>query len=121
MFYVKGDDMDNMFKKAADEYELNENLAADWNAVQSALEQDKPSIVEEPEEKKRKRYIWFWLFLLIPASLFTTYEAGVFRGSTAHHNIVSIEKNKKAETSTTKPIVENKSLNRNTDSVFNSN
>ena len=40
MFYIKNDDMEDMFKKAAENYELNEELAADWAKVRGILQSD---------------------------------------------------------------------------------
>ena len=55
MFYVKGDDMDDMFREAAEDYELNEDLAADWNSVHSVLLHDDSLLlrIHQPEEKKQ--------------------------------------------------------------------
>ncbi len=78
MFYIKNDDMEDMFKKAADEYELNEDMAADWNSVHAALQDDvKPAGTVKTEKKRRKFYLIWWLFAIGLISV-TTYKAGVY-------------------------------------------
>jgi len=73
MFYIKNDDMEDMFKKAADEYELNEEMAADWNKVQAALQDDGEVAPLIKKEKKRRLY-FLWLLLLVPATMIFTYK-----------------------------------------------
>jgi hypothetical protein len=59
------DDMDELFRRAADNYPLNTN-SSDWNKVKSALESP---AVQDIREKKR-RLGFFWLLLLVPAAFF---------------------------------------------------
>jgi hypothetical protein len=61
---MKEDDMDEMMRKAAKNYEIDAGKVADWNAVHNAVhiaEDNKP-----PETKKKKRIFPFWWLLLIP-------------------------------------------------------
>ncbi|MFZ1799424.1 MAG: outer membrane beta-barrel protein [Chitinophagaceae bacterium] len=80
MFYVKYDDMDDLFKKAAENCDLNEDLAADWNKVHAALQQDATTGDSEGISKKRKKFIFFWWWLLIPFVLCISYSIGLFNG-----------------------------------------
>lgn len=65
MFYIKEDDMDGLFRKAAEDYQLNADKAADWNSVYNALQEDKSvSPDNNDKKKKRKRRFVFWPFLL---------------------------------------------------------
>lgn len=60
---MREDDMDEMLRKAAENYEVDSGKAADWNFVYKALhEADEPM----PADKKRKRRFVFWWLLLIP-------------------------------------------------------
>lgn len=65
MFYLKNDDMEDLFRKAAENYELDTGKASNWEAVNHALNHEQP---EKPgERKKKKRRFIFWWFLLFPA------------------------------------------------------
>lgn len=51
MLYMKEDDMDEMLRKAAKNYEVDAGKAADWNAVYTAVHETEASMpVEEKEE-----------------------------------------------------------------------
>ena len=64
MFYLKNDDMEDLFRKAAENYEVDTQKASDWETVNAALHggQNLP----EAGKKKKRRFI-FWWFLLFPA------------------------------------------------------
>ena len=56
------DDMDDLFRRAADKYPLNTN-SSDWNKVQSAMQLSE----KEVQVKSKKNYRRFlWLLLLLP-------------------------------------------------------
>lgn len=78
MFYIRNDDMEDMFKKAADNYELNEDMAADWNNVRATLQNDSAFTASVSKEKKHKRLHLLWWLLLIPAILIVTYKTGSY-------------------------------------------
>ena len=63
MFYVKNDDMEDMFKKAADKYELNEEMAADWHTVHAALQNDRE--VGAIDKKRKEAQILFVMVAFI--------------------------------------------------------
>lgn len=69
MFYLKNDDMEGLFRKAAENYELDSGKASNWEAVQLALTNVEP---EKPVKKKKRRFLLWWL-LLIPFGLAGTY------------------------------------------------
>lgn len=64
MFYLKNDDMEELFRKAAENYEVDTQKASDWERVHTTLH----GVQNLPEAgKKRKRRFIFWWFLLFPA------------------------------------------------------
>ena len=64
MFYLKNDDMEHLFRKAAENYEMDTQKASDWESVHASLH----SVQSLPEGgKKKKRRFIFWWFLLFPA------------------------------------------------------
>lgn len=65
MFYLKNDDMEAFFRKAAQNYEVDARDASDWETVHAALHGDRYRIPEGGKKKKR-RFIFWWL-LLFPA------------------------------------------------------
>lgn len=65
MFYLKNDDMEALFRKAAENYEVDARDASDWEAVHAALHSDRYRMPEGGKKKKR-RFIFWWL-LLFPA------------------------------------------------------
>ncbi len=71
---MKGDDMEEMFRKAADGYELNEEMAADWNKVQTALQDEGATVIPAKKEKKRRKYFFVWIFLVFGLISLFTYE-----------------------------------------------
>ena len=67
MSNVKGNDIDDLFKRASDKYPLRTD-SADWDKLAAALEKD-PSLILPPpsmEGDRRRRRRFFWLFLLLP-------------------------------------------------------
>lgn len=89
MFYVKYDDMDDLFKKAAENCDLNEDLAADWNKVHAALQEEATTGDAEGISKKRKKFIFFWWWLLIPVVLCISYSIGLFNGEKKQQQTIS--------------------------------
>ncbi|MEO8713023.1 MAG: hypothetical protein ABI405_12910 [Parafilimonas sp.] len=91
---MKEDDMDEMMRKAAENYDVDAEKASDWNAVFAAVhgEGNEPPV----EEKKRKRRFVFWWFLLIPLGWIANTEYNKF--NTQH----SITKNNSASSLQTK-------------------
>lgn len=57
------DDMDELFRRASEEYPLNTN-GADWNKVMQQLHHKEGDLPDE--DKKKKDYKFLWLFLLLP-------------------------------------------------------
>ena len=64
MLYMREDDMDEMLRKAAENYEIDAAKAADWNFVYKAVHESEEAMPGKKEEKRR-RFIFWWL-LLIP-------------------------------------------------------
>lgn len=78
MFYLKNDDMEELFRSAAENYEVDTGKASDWETVYNAVHNSPPEGREEVKKKKKRRFI-FWWFLLFPA------------GWMAHNTWVNIE------------------------------
>jgi len=113
MFYIKNDDIEDMFKKAADEYELNEEMAADWNTVYASLQDDIEFVPVIKKEKKRRLYL-LWLLLLIPAIAIFTYKTVSFStNKNAQHSPVTTihKKNNEQNLSVTKDLVTKSNAN----------
>jgi len=78
MFYVKEDDMDDMLRKAAENYQVDAQKAYDWDSVRDAIgETASPAFVQP----KRKRRFIFWWLLLIPVGWFASNEWSKFKAS----------------------------------------
>lgn len=72
MFYIKSDDIEELFREAAEKYHIDTEAAAAWDDVHDAVHSnDQPAQPPPPPEDKRKRR-WLslgWL-LLIPLGWF---------------------------------------------------
>ena len=70
------DDMDELFRKAADDYPLNTGTP-DWNKVAEGLSQEKAP--EPPVKKSFRKYTW--LLLLLPLAFICNqiYNPGLFK------------------------------------------
>jgi hypothetical protein len=111
MFYIKNDDMEDMFKKAAENYELNEELAADWGKVRGILQSDEDLTIVNKKEKKRRTY-WLWLLLFIPAISIITYKAGFnSSGKNQHEQLATAKKQNSA--------LQNKASEKNNTAIKN--
>jgi len=66
MQYVN-DDMDEMFRRAAENYPLDTS-GADWSKVMAAMQTN-----EEKKDLRNKKRRFLWLFMLVPAALFSTW------------------------------------------------
>jgi hypothetical protein len=77
MLYMKEDDMDEMMRKAAENYEVNAEAAADWQAVYKAVHESEDGAPQE--EKKKKRRFAFWWLLLIPVGWIANTEYNKFK------------------------------------------
>ena len=112
MFYIKNDDMEDMMKKAADNYELNEDMAADWNKVRAALQNEDAFITSAYKEKKRRKLFLFWWLLLIPAIAILTYETGLYN-SDKEQNPKTIITKKQNNTTQNNSLKNKKTINTN--------
>jgi hypothetical protein len=72
------DDMDNLFRRAADKYPLNTH-GADFDKVKQQV--DAETSVPEKKEHKR-RYLWLLLLLIVPLAFLLNY----YKTDTASHN-----------------------------------
>ncbi len=96
MLYLKEDDMDEMMRKAAANYEVDASRAADWNAVYNAVHSQND--VEPAYEKKKKRRFIFWWLLLIPLGWIANTEFNKLQiNQTKKTDAVTVEQKKPAE------------------------
>ncbi len=100
MFYMKGDDMEEMFRKAADGYELNEEMAADWNKVQTALQDEEATVIPAKKEKKRRKYFFVWIFLVLGLISLFIYETAFHFSSKEQKGKSEISGNLNSKTKT---------------------
>ena len=76
MFYVKEDDMDDLLRRAAENYDVNAEKGYDWERVRASIEEPAPArAVVQP--KRKRRFIFLWL-LLIPLGWFASTEWSKF-------------------------------------------
>ncbi|MEP6684066.1 MAG: hypothetical protein ABJA35_12435 [Parafilimonas sp.] len=76
---MKEDDMDEMMRKAAENYEVDADKAADWNAVYNAVHENEAPL--PGQEKKKRRFFAFWWLLLIPLGWIANTEYNKFHSS----------------------------------------
>src|SRR5882757_9111781 len=90
------DDMDDLFRRAADGYPLNTN-SSDWNKVQSAMQLSEKGTIPNVESKKKYRR-FLWLLLLLPFGFviekygFQNHNKG---NGTANPNEIALSEQKK--------------------------
>lgn len=97
MQYVN-DDMDELFKRAAENYPLDTN-SANWNKVLAAL-QNQTEVKTIPEKKGNKNRRLLWLLLLLPLGLIcnqlyspgTVNSKGISKGSVQDETLRSVAK-----------------------------
>jgi hypothetical protein len=71
MFYLNHDNIENLIREAAKNYQINTDDAFDWDRIDSAVRYTENNKNELPEtEKKKKRRFIFWGFLLLSITLF---------------------------------------------------
>ncbi len=109
------DDMDDLFRRASEEYPLN-TQGADWNKVMQQLDHKEEALPEE--NKKKKDFRSLWLLLLLPIGFICGRyigDNGKQEGITAVNEIKTVSaptvKNSPANTATKKPSVEVKGIN----------
>jgi len=68
MFYVNNDDMDELFRDAAERYPLKTEGVADWEKVSDLLQNEAgiPFADSGEYKKEKKRRVFFWWLLLLP-------------------------------------------------------
>jgi len=68
MFYVNNDDMDELFRDAAERYPLKTEGVTDWEKVSDLLQNEAGIPFADPGQfkKEKKRRVFFWWLLLLP-------------------------------------------------------
>src|SRR4051794_13926412 len=67
MFYLRYDDIEGLFREAAENYQINPEEAFDWNKINRSVH-EQPNEEKKPEPKKNKKggfILWFLLLLSI--------------------------------------------------------
>ncbi|MBX3239769.1 MAG: hypothetical protein KIT80_20970 [Chitinophagaceae bacterium] len=90
MFYLKNDDMEELFRKAAESYEVDTSGASNWDAVHKSLHKPGDSEKEEKGRNKKKRRVFLWWLLLLPAG-WIIYSAGKKTEAGSAHTLVQYE------------------------------
>lgn len=68
MFYLNNDNIEEMFRDAAEKYQLPTDAAFDWEKVERSLEEERIKAIEFAADKKNKRrrfVIWYLLLILL--------------------------------------------------------
>lgn len=71
MFHLKNDDMEELFRKAAENYSVDITRASDWERVRASLESGEPQNNTEfnhRKKKNKKRGLFLWWLLLLPVA-----------------------------------------------------
>lgn len=72
MFYMNHNDMESVFRDAAENYQVRTDKAYDWDKINNAVHKKTGGNSEHNKpQKKRKRRFVFWFFFLISISLFS--------------------------------------------------
>jgi len=64
MFYLRYDDIEGLFREAAENYQVNPDKAFDWDKINRSVHNE-PGEEDNPEHKKNKFILWFFLLLAI--------------------------------------------------------
>lgn len=112
MLYLKEDDMDEMMRKAAENYHVDADKAADWNAVYAAVHGDKEAVLVE-EKRKKRGFVFWWLFL-IPLGWIAHTEYNKFNNSNKKITTKSTQVTQ-VKTNPDKNIESNKAENKSQD------
>ncbi|MFT3747422.1 MAG: outer membrane beta-barrel protein [Agriterribacter sp.] len=107
---MKNDDMDELFRKAAENYEVDTSKASGWDAVNKALRNADGFNIEKQGKEKKKRRFFFWWFLLLPA-LFAGYYTWKKTGATNKEDIIAKTESAKATKDTNERPVTKSSEN----------
>ena len=71
MFYMKSDNIEELFREAAEKYQIDTEAAAAWSDVHDAVHSDdEPAQLTPPEDKRKKRWLNLGWLLLIPLGWF---------------------------------------------------
>src|SRR5205085_659747 len=104
MLYLREDDMDEMLRKAAENYDVDASRAANWDAVNAAVH----NVPGAAEKKKKRRFVFWWL-LLVPAGWFANVEYNKFHASAdqiSNRKTVKAEaQNKTTEQLSSSPVI----------------
>ena len=105
------DDMDELFRRAAEGYPLNTD-SADWNAVVKKLELERSLPAKKENRNKNYKHL-LWLLLLLPLGVYKNYisKSNNNRPETIAKNIenknlprTSLSKNIEPQFNITKPV-----------------
>lgn len=74
MFYLNNEDIEEMFREAAERYKVTTDAAFDWERIEQTLrnERDKAAGIAQQKKRRKLRYALFSL-LLLPLGWFASY------------------------------------------------
>ena len=64
------DDIEGLFREAAENYQVNADSAFDWEKIDKAVRKTKDKEPKKPERKKKQGFL-LWLLLLTSICLFS--------------------------------------------------
>lgn len=102
MFYVNDDDIESLFRTAAENYDINAEQAADFNGVLKALSEDGGGEEQKPAKKKR-RFLVFWWFVVLPLIGLLLWNSTLFRNNDQNGLVARANSNNNAATQPNNP------------------
>jgi hypothetical protein len=110
MFYVNHNDMEDMFREAAENYQLSVDAATDWEKIDNAVHEKAAEKNQSHKNRKKDKYFIFWYLFFISISLFSyniwNIESGkeLLQKNTSSVNTSTVNKTKQSN-HITAPIV----------------
>ena len=74
MFYLNNENIEEMFREAAEKYQLTTDAAFDWERIEQTLkdERDKAAQINQQRKRRKRRFALLYL-LLLPLGWFANY------------------------------------------------
>jgi len=86
MFYIKSDNIEELFREAAEKYQLDTTDAEAWDDVKAAVHADDTPPPPPPDGKKKRRWFALGWLLLIPLGWFAHNAWTAMQGPTKPNN-----------------------------------
>ena len=109
MFYLNQNDMDELFREASENYQLDADAAFDWERIDRSLHETGNENNNTEEKKKKRRPFAFWYLLFIPLGWLGHYAWTSYENKQAQQNVsVNNQSAKKVTADATLPKQETK-------------